>query len=87
MAEPAQFEVADMATGQVLATAVGEVPGILDAVCRRIDAQLVANGEGAGAMCFRLAVFAVGPGGARAWCGERVHRPGAQDWASGSGLP
>jgi len=77
VAEPAQFVITDMATGRVLVTAAGEVSDILDAVCRRIDAQLAANGEGADTMCFRLAVHTTGPGGARTWCGERVHRPQA----------
>lgn len=76
MAEHIQFEITDMATGQVLVTAAGEVPAILDAVCRRIDTQLAANGEGAGAMRIRLAVHVIGPDGARRWCGERVHLPG-----------
>ncbi|WP_194909033.1 hypothetical protein [Catenulispora rubra] len=84
MAETVQFEIIDMVTGQVLATQAGEVPSILDAVCARIDAQLAVNGEGAAAMRFHLAVHAVGSGGERAWAGERVHRPGAQDWAPGS---
>lgn len=80
MAETVQFEITDMANGQVLATQPGDVPVILDAVCARLDAQLVANGEGAAAMRIRLAVHVIDPGGDRAWCGERVHRPGAQDW-------
>ncbi|OLE27510.1 MAG: hypothetical protein AUG49_05065 [Catenulispora sp. 13_1_20CM_3_70_7] len=81
MAEAVQFEITDMATGQVLAAETGEVPVILDVACARLDAQLAANGEGAAAMRFRLAVHVIGPGGDRAWCGERVHRPGPQDWA------
>lgn len=87
MAESVQFQITDTETSQVLIMATGEVPDILDAVCRQIDTQLAANGEGAGAMRFQLAVHAIGAGGTRTWCGERVHRPTTPDYAPNPHVP
>ena len=71
------FEVSDAETGQVLAQMSTDVQDALDRACGRLADHLAASGEGGSLMRYRLAVHAVAPDGARAWCGERVIHPGA----------